>query len=93
MNDAFGTDFTDDDKIFLERVKYNLMENDELIHKMEHNSKENVKAVFDKYFNDEMTQLLKSNMNFYKRVVDNDKLRNTLKSALFDLLYEDFDKK
>jgi len=37
-----------------------------------------------------MTGLLKSNMDFYKRVVDNEKLRDKLKVALFDLLYEDF---
>ena len=40
-----------------------------------------------------MTELLNSNMDFYKRVVDNDKLRNTLKLALFELLYEDYPKK
>jgi len=90
MNDAFGTDFTDDDKVFLERVKDNLLENDELINRMEHNSRENVKAIFDKYFKEEMSGLLKSNMNLYKRVVDNDKLRESLKSALLDLIYSEF---
>src|SRR3989338_863794 len=50
LNDAFGTDFTDDDKVFLGRVKDNLLENKDLLNKMEHNSKENVKAVFDKFF-------------------------------------------
>jgi len=64
--------------------------NEELVKKMEHNSPENVWAVFDKYFNQEMTGLLKSNMDFYNRVVDNEKLRDKLKVALFDLLYEDF---
>ena len=59
---------------------------------MEHNSKENVKAVFDKYFNQEMTGLLKSNMKFYKRLVDNEKLKKKLKSALFDLMYFEFNK-
>jgi type I restriction enzyme R subunit len=91
MNDAFGTNFTDDDKVFLEQVKNNLLENPELLNKMEHNSKENVKAVFDQYFNKEMTHLLKSNMNFYKRVVDNEKLRDQLKAELFKLLYLEYD--
>lgn len=93
LNDAFGTDFTDDDKVFLGRVKDNLLENKELLNKMEHNSKENVKAVFDKYFNQEMTKLLNSNMKFYKRLVDNEKLKTKLKSAIFDLLYFEFNKK
>jgi type I restriction enzyme R subunit len=93
MNDAFGTDFTDDDKVFLERVKDNLLENEELLNKMKHNSPENVKTVFDKYFNEEMTALLKSNMNFYKRVVDNEKLRDKLKAELFKLLYLEYGKR
>ena len=92
LNDAFNTDFTNDDKVFLERVKDNLLDNQELIEKMEHNSKENVEVIFDKYFNREMTGLLQSNMGFYKRVVDNDELREKLRYALFDLIYEDFRK-
>ncbi|MCK5283497.1 MAG: type I restriction endonuclease subunit R, partial [Nanoarchaeota archaeon] len=92
LNDAFGTDFTDDDKVFLGRVKDNLLENKELLNKMEHNSKENVKAVFNKYFNQEMTRLLNSNMKFYKRLVDNEKLKKKLKLALFDLMYFEFNK-
>jgi len=92
LNDAFGTNFTDDDKIFLGRVKDNLLDNKELISKMEHNSRENVKAVFDKYFNQEMNKLLKSHINFYKRIVDNEKLKKRLRVDIFDLLYLEYDK-
>ncbi|MCL5674889.1 MAG: DEAD/DEAH box helicase family protein [Candidatus Omnitrophica bacterium] len=93
LNDAFGTDFTDDDKVFLNRVKDNLLQNKELVNKMEYNSKENVKTIFDKYFNQEITKLLNSNMKFYKRLVDNEKLKTQLKSALFNLVYFEFNKK
>jgi len=92
LNDAFGTDFTDDDKVFLGRVKDNLLENKQLINKMAYNSKENVKAVFDKYFNQEMNKLLNGNMHFYKRVVDNEKLRERVKADIFDLLYLEYNK-
>ncbi len=92
LNAAFGANFTDDDKVFLGRVKNNLLENKDLINKMKHNSKENVKAIFDKYFNQEMNKLLNNNMNFYKRIVDNEKLKKKVKSALFDLLYFEFNK-
>ncbi|MFU2192209.1 MAG: type I restriction endonuclease subunit R [Methanobacterium sp.] len=93
LNDAFGTDFSDDDQVFLERVKTNLLKNEELVQKMERNSPENVRAVFDKYFNQEMSGLLNSNLDFYKRVVDNEKLRENVKVALFSLLYDEFGKK
>jgi len=92
LNEAFGTKFNEDDKVFLGRVKDNLLKNKELVNKMEHNSKQNVRAIFDKYFNQEMTELLNSNMKFYKRIVDNEKLKKQLKSALFDLLYFEYDK-
>ncbi len=92
LNEAFGTKFSDDDKVFLGMVKDNLLKNEELVNKMEHNSKQNVRAVFDKYFNQEMTELLNSNMKFYKRIVDNEKLKKQLKSALFDLLYFEYNK-
>ena len=93
LNDAFGTNFTDDDKVFLGRIKDNLLGNAELLKKMEHNSKENIKVIFDKYFNQEMSKLLNNNMAFYKRVVDNEKIRNRLKGALLDLIYSEYNKK
>jgi type I restriction enzyme, R subunit len=49
--------------------------------------------VFDRYFNQEMARLLDSNMRFYKKLVDNDKLRDKLKSSLFDLVYLEYNKK
>lgn len=92
LNDAFGTDFTDNDKVFIGRVKDNLLGNEELTSKMEHNSRENVQVVFDKYFNQEMSKLLNSNINFYKRIVDNEKLRERLRTDLFNLLYLEYNK-
>ncbi len=48
------------------------------------------KIIFNKYFSEEMTKLLHSNMKFYKRIVDNDKLRKQLKTSLFDLVYYEY---
>ncbi|MCB4791966.1 MAG: DEAD/DEAH box helicase family protein [Elusimicrobia bacterium] len=93
LNEAFGTDFNGDDKIFLTRVKDNLLDNSDLTNKIENNSKQNVRAVFDKYFEDEMSKLLNSNMKFYKKLVENDKLREKLKYALFELIYKEYNKK
>ncbi|MDO9537803.1 MAG: type I restriction endonuclease, partial [Thermoplasmata archaeon] len=93
LNDAFGTDFTDDDKIFLGRLKDNLMNNLDLIDKIEHNSRQNVLAIFDNFFDEEITKLLNGNMSFYKKMVDNDKLRARVKNNLFDLIYFEFKKK
>jgi type I restriction enzyme R subunit len=92
LNDAFGTDFTDDSKVFLGRVKDNLLEDKELKNKIEHNSKENVKVIFPKYLDRELSKLLNNNMDFYKRIVDNEELREKIESALFELVYFEFNK-
>ncbi len=54
--------------------------------------KENIRVVFDKYFNKEINKLPNRNMNLYKRIVDNDKLSKELKAALFDLIYKELAK-
>ncbi len=92
LNDAFGTDFTDDDKVFFGRVKDNLLEDKELKNKIEHNSKENVNVIFPKYLDRELSKLLNSNMNSYKKIVDNEELRKKIESALFELVYFEFNK-
>ena len=93
LNEAYGTKFSEDDKVFLGRVKDNLVNNPELIERIENNSKQNVRAIFDRFMDEEIAKLLSSDMGLYKRIVDNEKLRKRLESALFDLVYQEFNKK
>jgi type I restriction enzyme R subunit len=80
LNEAFATDFSDNDKVFIKRVKDNMMANRELSIKVANNSKENVEAIFDKYLNQELIQLLKSNTTLFKKINENEKL-GTVKLA------------
>ena len=66
------------------------MENEGLKNKIKSNSKQKVKVVFDNYFNEEMKTLLNNNIEFYKRIVDNEKLKTRLKSLLFNSIYNAF---
>jgi type I restriction enzyme R subunit len=93
LNDAFGTDFSDDNKVFLKQVKDNMLSNEDLANKIDNNSKENVAAIFDKYFNDELLKVFKNNFNLYKKISDNDKLKEMLKIDLLDLVYDQKEKK
>jgi type I restriction enzyme R subunit len=89
LNDTFWTDFTDEDKVFVSRMINNLRWNEDLVNKIKNNSKENVLAVFDKYFDTVMVEILDNNMWFYKKIVDNDKLKKTLKDNLFRVIYNE----
>ena len=93
LNEAYGTKFSEDDKVFIGRVRDNLVNNPELIERIQNNSKQNVRAIFDRFMDEEIAKLLSSDMNLYKRIVDNEKLRKRLESALFDLVYQEFNKK
>ncbi|MBS3080436.1 hypothetical protein J4221_03120 [Candidatus Pacearchaeota archaeon] len=68
------------------------MDNNNFIERIESNSKENVRAVFNRYFEEEISKLLNNDVRLYKRIVDNDKLKRKLESALFDLIYQEYDK-
>ena len=94
LNDAFGTDFSEEDKVFIGRMLQTLDRNEELINKINaNNDKRSVKAVFGDYFYDVMSEILDKNMSFYKKVVDNDKLKKNLEQGLFEMIYNKHKKK
>ena len=73
----------------LKLIKDNLLDNEELAEKIKNNSKENVAAVFDTYFSDVLNGLINSNFAFYKKIMDNEVLRDKLKTLLLDAIYEE----
>ena len=64
-----------------------MLANDELADKIANNSKENVEAVFDKCFDQEMLYLFQNNLDFFKKISDNEDLKTNLKKELLDLVY------
>lgn len=89
LNEAFKTEFTDADRLFLKQVKDNMMSNEELSTKVRNNPRENVEAVFDRYFDQEMNNLLHSNFEFFRKINDNEQLRTRLKRLLLDAVYDE----
>ncbi len=89
LNEAFNTDFSDNDKVLLKLIKDNLLDNEDLAEKIKNNSKENVAAIFDTYFSDVLNSLINSNFAFYRKIMDNEVLRDKLKLLLLDAIYEE----
>ena len=59
------------------------------MNKVRNNPKENVAAIFDKFFNKELVHIFNSNKSFYDKISTNDQLRERLKQDLLDLVYEE----
>lgn len=89
LNEAFSTDFTDADRLLVSQITGNMLSDDDLMNKVRNNPKENVAAIFDKFFDKELVNIFNSNESFYNKINTNEQLRDRLKRDLLDLVYEE----
>ncbi len=89
LNQAFGTDFTDADRLLVSQITGNMLSDEELMNKVRNNPRENVEAIFDKFFNRELVHIFESNQSFYTKIISNEELSDKLKQDLLDFIYEE----
>ena len=89
LNEAFATDFGEEDELYVAQMANNMMADEDFINKVKHNPQENVAAIFDKIFNKELVNIFLSNENFYNKISSNEQLRERLKQDLLDYVYEE----
>ena len=84
INDSFGTDITEDDKINLKRIHQSLKEDEELqkIHDGD-NTDTNKRFVFDKVFEKYLLSLVDRDMNFYNKLKEK-KLNKYVKDRMYE---------
>lgn len=91
INDRYGADFTDADKIkhFSEDMERRLVENEKLSRAAdpEVNTKNNFKLIFNDYFDDVLNDMIDSNLDLYTKINDDKDFGNIFKKALFDSVY------
>ena len=75
LNDAFATDFTDDDRLLVTQITRTIISDEDLMEKVKNNPKENVSAIFDKYFNKALIDIYNSNESFYNKINTNEQLK------------------
>lgn len=89
LNQTFGTDFTDSDRLLVSQITGNMLSDEELMNKVRNNPRENVEAIFDKFFNRELVNIFNSNESFYTKIITNEALSDRLKQDLLDFIYEE----
>ena len=89
LNEAFATDFSDSDRLLVSQITGNMLSDDDLMNKVHNNPKENVAAIFDKFFDKQLVNIFNSNKSFYNKINNNEQLRDRLKRDLLDLVYEE----
>ncbi len=70
LNDRFGTDFTEDDKVFIQQLEEKLAGDPALEASVKVNVPENARLTFDQVANDRIQEMIDSNFKFYKQITD-----------------------
>jgi type I restriction enzyme R subunit len=85
LNESFGSNLTDDDKIKLQKINNKLKENEELrkVH-LSDNSENNKRYFFNKLFDKELLDLVKTDLDFYKNVSE-PKRNEFIKNLMFEI--------
>ncbi|HEU5439301.1 MAG TPA: type I restriction endonuclease [Ktedonobacterales bacterium] len=84
LNQRFGTDFTDDDRVCIREIEERLAASEALEASIRANSPENARLTFDHVVGDLMQDMIDGHFKFYKQVNDS----RPFAKAFFDWLFE-----
>lgn len=88
LNDTFGIELSEDDKVAVERIKDNLYSNEELMSFFNpNNSKDNIQDKFNSEIDEELLNFINTKLEFYNKMTDK-KANMLLKSMWFNELYD-----
>jgi len=88
LNDTFGLELTDEDKVDFNRVKKNLYDNEELMaYFNKQNSKNNIRDKFDEVVDSEFLNFINTKLDFYNKMTD-EKANTLFKSMMFKEFYD-----
>lgn len=87
VNERFGTDFTDADKLFLDQIREECMKDERLVQQALSNTPENFELGFDGKFDDSMIDRISSNEEFAAKILSNKAMRKLIVSAMAKEMY------
>jgi type I restriction enzyme, R subunit len=70
LNERFGTDFTEEDRVFIRELEERLSGDGALTASVRANTPENARLTFDHVVTDRLQDMVDTNFQFYKRVTD-----------------------
>jgi type I restriction enzyme R subunit len=88
LNERFGTDLTDVDKLLLDQFEESWVEDGELSDQARNNTIDNFRLVFDRKFHQTIITRVDANDEIYKRILDDEDFRNALGEFYLRKVYE-----
>jgi type I restriction enzyme R subunit len=88
LNERFGTDLTDVDKLLLDQFEESWVADDELSDQAQNNSIDNFRLVFDRKFLQTIVTRVDANDEIYKKILDDEDFRATIGEFYLRKVYE-----
>jgi type I restriction enzyme R subunit len=89
LNDKFGTNFSEKDKVFIAQLEEKLRQDEVLKVSIQSNTKENARLTFNHVVTDKLQDMIETNFNFYKRITDDEQAGKHFLDWLFDKFLKD----
>ena len=90
LNDRYGTDFTDADRLYFEQIEQALFENEELKMRAQSNPIENFKYAFDEVFIQTLIDRMSDNQEIFDKIMENSSFKKDVEEWLTKKVYERF---
>jgi type I restriction enzyme R subunit len=84
LNERFGTDFSEEDRVFIETLEARLAEDPALGASVRVNTPENARLTFDYVVTDRLQDMVETNFKLYKRLNDDREFSKFFLGWLFD---------
>jgi type I restriction enzyme, R subunit len=92
VNDKYGTNFTDQDRVIADKLRQKLMGDENLEGSINNNARDIAKVKFDELFEKELVEMVNNHFDFYQKVNDSQETRSYLKDRIFDMVYRNVKK-
>lgn len=89
LNQRFGTDFSDADRVFFTELKTRLAANESLQASAKVNTRGNVQLLHDALFDAVLQTMIDSNFEMFKRINDNEDFGQLIREKIFDQVYRE----
>ena len=88
LNETFGIDLTEEDRVDLSNLRRNIMANDELMAYFNpQNSRDDVRTKFDAEIDSELLNFINTKLELYNKLTE-DRVNRQFKRMWFDELYD-----
>lgn len=84
LNDRFGTDFSEEDKVFIEQLETRLAGDPVLENSLRVNTPDNFRLTFNNIVNESVQEMIDANFKFYKQINDDFEFAKVFFDWLFD---------